>query len=54
MDALSIETQPGDDKLTLAQWMTVLAMGLGFAVTGADQPSCPRAWASSSHRRPAS
>lgn len=36
MDVPRIETQPGEDKLTLAQWMTVLAMALGFAVTGAD------------------
>ncbi|OOK67388.1 sugar (and other) transporter family protein [Mycobacterium kansasii] len=36
MTALDTQTRSAQDKLTFAQWMTVLAMGLGFAITGAD------------------
>lgn len=36
MAAPCTQIQPVEDKLTFAQWMIVLAMGLGFAITGAD------------------
>ncbi|KAA1250083.1 MFS transporter [Mycobacterium simiae] len=36
MAAPYTQTRSAHDTLTFRQWMTVLAMGLGFAITGAD------------------
>lgn len=36
MAVLDTPTQSAENKLTFTQWMIVLAMGLGFAITGAD------------------